>query len=106
MAKQKAFERIFIIILENQLQSAALDNGFMKSLASEGVRLSNYFGITHPSQPNYIAAIAGLPFVTDDNPINFRIRALSICWKQKTRLGRLTWKTCRKTIRPSRARVF
>ena len=88
MAKQKAFERIFIIILENQLQSAALDNGFMKSLASEGVRLSNYFGITHPSQPNYIAAIAGLPFVTDDNPINLPdtsivdlLEAKNVTWK-------------------------
>ena len=48
MAKSKAFDRIFIIIFENQLQSAVLDNAFMKSLASEGVRLSNYSGITHP----------------------------------------------------------
>jgi len=67
MAK-KAFDRIFIVILENELQSAVLENAFMKSLASEGVRLSNYSGITHPSQPNYIAATAGLPFVTDDDP--------------------------------------
>ena len=69
MAK-KAFDRIFIIIFENQLHSAVLDNAFMKGLASEGVRLSNYSGITHPSQPNYIAATAGLPFVTNDDPID------------------------------------
>ncbi|MBV9924089.1 MAG: hypothetical protein JOZ96_03545 [Acidobacteria bacterium] len=63
----KAFERIFIIFLENKSEQAVLDNAFMKKLAARGVRLSKYFGVTHPSQPNYIAATAGLPFVTDDN---------------------------------------
>ena len=63
----KAFERIFIIFLENKSEQAVLDNAFMKDLAAQGVRLSKYFGVAHPSQPNYIAAIAGLPFVTDDN---------------------------------------
>lgn len=63
----KAFERIFIIFLENKSEQAVLDNGFMKALAARGVRLSKYFGVAHPSQPNYIAATAGLPFVTDDS---------------------------------------
>ena len=63
----RAFERIFIIILENKSEQAVLDNAFMKDLAAQGVRLSKYFGVAHPSQPNYIAATAGLPFVTDDN---------------------------------------
>jgi hypothetical protein len=63
----KAFERIFILIFENKSEQAVLDNAFMKGLAAQGVRLSKYFGVTHPSQPNYIAATAGLPFVTDDN---------------------------------------
>ncbi len=63
----KVFERIFIIILENKSEQAVFDNAFMKGLAAQGVRLSKYFGVTHPSQPNYIAATAGLPFVTDDD---------------------------------------
>jgi len=63
----KAFKRIFIIFLENKSEQAVLDNAFMKSLASRGVRLRKYFGVTHPSQPNYIAATAGLSFVVDDN---------------------------------------
>lgn len=63
----KVFERIFIIFLENKSEQAVLDNAFMKDLAALGVKLSKYFGVTHPSQPNYIAATAGLPFVTDDN---------------------------------------
>ncbi len=63
----KAFERIFIIFLENKSEQAVLDNAFMKNLAAQGVRLSKYFGVAHPSQPNYIAATAGLPFVNDDS---------------------------------------
>ena len=64
---KQAFERVFIIIFENKSEQAVLDNAFMKGLAAKGVRLSNYFGVTHPSQPNYIAATAGLPLVTDDS---------------------------------------
>lgn len=63
----KAFERIFIIIFENKSEQAVLDNSFMKGLAAQGVRLSKYFGVAHPSQPNYIASTAGLPLVNDDN---------------------------------------
>lgn len=66
-AMNKAFDRIFIVIFENKSEQAVLDNVFMKQLASQGVRLSKYFGVAHPSQPNYLAATAGLPFVSDDN---------------------------------------
>jgi len=52
----KAFERIFIIFLEDKSEQAVVGNAFMKDLASRGVRLTKYFGVTHPSQPNYIAA--------------------------------------------------
>ena len=56
---QIAFERIFIIMFENEAQSAVMQNPYMRDLAANGVRLSNYFGVTHPSQPNYIASVAG-----------------------------------------------
>ena len=62
----RAFDRIFIIMLENELESAVLQDDYMRSLHSRGVRLSQYHGVTHPSQPNYFAAVAGLPFVSSD----------------------------------------
>jgi acid phosphatase len=31
----------------------------MKALAKDGILLTNYFGHTHPSQPNYIASVGG-----------------------------------------------
>ena len=62
----KAFDRILIIVFENQLQSNVLENDYMRKLAARGALMSNYFGVAHPSQPNYVAMIAGLPFVNDD----------------------------------------
>lgn len=31
----------------------------LAALAKKGITLSNYFGVTHPSEPNYAASIAG-----------------------------------------------
>jgi hypothetical protein len=63
----QVFDRIFIIMLENELESAVLQDDYMRDLQSRGVRLSQYHGVTHPSQPNYLAVVAGLPFVADDS---------------------------------------
>jgi hypothetical protein len=84
-----AFDRIFIIVFENEHRSTVLANDYMKGLAARGVDLSDYFGVAHPSQPNYVAAIAGLPFVHDDTcPSNLPqtnlvdlLEAKSITWK-------------------------
>jgi acid phosphatase len=65
---QPVFDRIFIIILENELESTVRQDAFMLELESRGVRLSNYHGVAHPSQPNYFATIAGVPIVADDTP--------------------------------------
>lgn len=34
-------------------------NGEMANLAKEGILLTQYFGLTHPSQPNYLASVGG-----------------------------------------------
>jgi len=46
----KVFDRIFIIIFENQIQTSVIENDYMKKLADRGVLLSNYFGVTHPNE--------------------------------------------------------
>jgi hypothetical protein len=67
----KAFDRIFIVMFENQLVDAVLGNAFMKELAGRGAFFSQYFGVKHPSQPNYVAAIAGSPMgVVDDSKVD------------------------------------
>jgi acid phosphatase len=38
------------------------------SIAKRGITLTNYFGVTHPSEPNYIAAVGGDYFgLADDS---------------------------------------
>ncbi|KAH6682637.1 phosphoesterase family-domain-containing protein [Halenospora varia] len=55
----KVFDRFFTIWLENQDFTAVAKNSHMKALAKEGILLTNYYGLTHPSQPNYIASVGG-----------------------------------------------
>ncbi|GME27158.1 Phosphoesterase [Neofusicoccum parvum] len=58
-AKGKAFDRIAIIWLENTDYDKAVGDPNLAWLASKGVTLDNYHAVTHPSQPNYLAAIGG-----------------------------------------------
>ena len=55
-------KRIFVIMLENHSQSTVIGDAnapFISSLASTYGEATNYYGVTHPSQPNYVAAITG-----------------------------------------------
>ena len=63
-----AFERIVIVMLENSIRSNVLANPYMDALRQKGVFLSNSYGVTHSSQPNYIVSIGGdnLGFTNDD----------------------------------------
>jgi hypothetical protein len=54
---QGAFDRIMLINMENNAQKQAIQRYFMKYLSTKGTYLPNYFGITHPSQPNYSKCI-------------------------------------------------
>jgi Phosphoesterase family len=63
----RAFDRVFIVMFENELESTVLQDPYMRDLQARGVRLSDYHGVVHPSQPNYVASVTGLPFVADDN---------------------------------------
>jgi hypothetical protein len=64
-----AFERIIVVMFENATRDTVLKNGYMNHLRQKGVFLKNSFGVTHPSQPNYIALIGGDTFgFNSDNP--------------------------------------
>ncbi|KAH7265735.1 phosphoesterase family-domain-containing protein [Fusarium redolens] len=56
------FNRIFQIWLENVNFETAAGNKDMRWLAEHGVLLENYYAVTHPSQPNYVAAVGGDTF--------------------------------------------
>lgn len=55
----KAFDRLAIIWLENTDYELAAGDPNLAWLAKKGITLSNHFAVTHPSMPNYAAAISG-----------------------------------------------
>ncbi len=66
--------RVFVIMLENHSRSSVIDDAnapYITSLAHKYGMATAYYGVTHPSLPNYVAAISGSNwFVNDDNPAN------------------------------------
>lgn len=52
----KTFDRFVQIFLENQDFSIATGDPNLAYLGTLGITLTNYYAITHPSQPNYVAA--------------------------------------------------
>jgi hypothetical protein len=68
------YDHIYVIMLENHSQSSVIDDPnapYMTRLAHSYGMADRYYGVTHPSMPNYLAAIAGDNFgIQDDNDQN------------------------------------
>ncbi|KGO42268.1 Phosphoesterase [Penicillium expansum] len=65
--KGLVFDRFVNIWLENtDFETAASDENLSK-LAKEGILLTNYFAVTHPSEPNYCASAGGDTFGMDSD---------------------------------------
>ncbi|HEU5270899.1 MAG TPA: alkaline phosphatase family protein [Jatrophihabitans sp.] len=73
-SQQAPLDHIFVIMLENHSKSSVIDDPnspYLTSLAHTYSMADNYYGVTHPSMPNYIASIAGDNFgIQDDNDQN------------------------------------
>ncbi|KAI0505749.1 phosphoesterase family-domain-containing protein [Xylaria bambusicola] len=54
--KGRTFDRFVQVFLENQDFPIAAGDPNLAYLATKGILLNNYYAVTHPSQPNYIAA--------------------------------------------------
>ncbi|KAM0462354.1 hypothetical protein ACHAPV_003828 [Trichoderma viride] len=57
--KGKAFDRFVVVYFENQDYDKSDGDPNFTYFAKKGIKLTNYFAVTHPSQPNYLASIAG-----------------------------------------------
>ncbi|KAK5653355.1 hypothetical protein OQA88_9047 [Cercophora sp. LCS_1] len=64
-----AFDRIVHIWLENIDYDDAANNQDMQWIANQGLLLTNYWAVTHPSQPNYAATVAGDYFGMDHDDL-------------------------------------
>ncbi|OBT66959.1 hypothetical protein VE03_04217 [Pseudogymnoascus sp. 23342-1-I1] len=66
--KGKVFDRFVTIWFENtDFASAAAEANF-NFFAKKGITLENYFAVTHPSEPNYMAAVGGDYFGLNGDP--------------------------------------
>jgi phosphatidylinositol-3-phosphatase len=76
-AKLKNFQHVFIIMMENTSYSSLIGNPnapWINSAVATYGFATDYFGVTHPSQPNYIAATSGSTNgVTSDNDITINV---------------------------------
>src|SRR5690242_17386053 len=65
-----AFKHIFVIVMENKDYERVIGNAeapYMSALARQGGVATNYYGIRHPSLPNYLALTGGGTFgITSD----------------------------------------
>jgi hypothetical protein len=84
------FDHVVIVVLENQGTRQALADPNVAALVKRGAWFSNYHGLAHPSQPNYLGLIGGSTFGIDDDHTPPPINARTIV----TRLEEkgLTWK--------------
>ena len=72
--KSPRLDHIFVIMLENHSKSSVIGDAnapFMTRLAKRWAMADRYYGVTHPSMPNYIASVAGDNFgIQDDHDEN------------------------------------
>jgi phosphatidylinositol-3-phosphatase len=65
-------KHVFVIVLENHSQPSVIGDvnaPYITSLANTYGMADNYFGVTHPSEPNYVAMITGSnQGINDDQP--------------------------------------
>jgi phosphatidylinositol-3-phosphatase len=75
--KLKNFQHVFVIMMENTGYDSLIGNKnapWINMAAKTYGVATNYFGVTHPSQPNYIAATSGSTNgVPDDNDITINV---------------------------------
>jgi phosphatidylinositol-3-phosphatase len=88
----KNFQHVFIIMMENTGFDTLIGNPnapFINAAAANYGLAKNYFGVTHPSQPNYIAATSGSTNgVADDNDTTINVSNIV----DQLEANRKTWK--------------
>jgi hypothetical protein len=66
-------KHVFLIVLENHSEQSVIgapNAPFITSLAHEYAPAASYYGVTHPSEPNYVALISGSNWWAGDPDID------------------------------------
>src|SRR5262245_16562981 len=86
------FERVLIIVLENQDYKDAITDRYLGELATQGTNFTNFHGLFHPSYSNYLAMVAGKDIPTlfnqqkdlDECTVAELLNAKGFTWKNYT----------------------
>src|SRR5947207_15846743 len=77
-----AFKHIFVILMENKDYERIVDNTgqapYLNELAQQYGLATNYYAITHPSLPNYLALTGGSTFGIDSDCTDCSVGATSL----------------------------
>jgi len=91
--RPKHFDRVLVVVLENQDYESAIKNDLLKSVAQKGAVFSNFDNLYHDSYPNYLAMIAGSDFgVHSPQFLSDRQRNFNDDAEHKTIGDLLAWK--------------
>ena len=101
----KNFKHVFVFMMENTGIEALQKNPnapwINQAIQTYGVA-GNYYGVTHPSQPNYIASTAGTTAgVPDDNDVTVNLPNIVDQLEARTTPGRGTCRAFRCARRSS-----
>ncbi|KAJ3303996.1 hypothetical protein HDV03_003234 [Kappamyces sp. JEL0829] len=96
--------KFFVLFLENYNYDDCMRNKYLASLCSRGRLLSGYHANFHPSQPNYLCAIAGSRFQCDSSDEFYDIRAKTLVDLLEER-GK-TWKSYQEEYPGSSEKIF
>lgn len=83
------FDRVLVIVLENQTYVTVSRDPYFAALAKRGALFSEFRGLFHPSYPNYLAMVSGRAFrtpgdrqVTVDYPsLGDALKSKGLGWK-------------------------
>ncbi|HEY1951463.1 MAG TPA: alkaline phosphatase family protein [Gemmatimonadaceae bacterium] len=84
------FDHVVVVVMENEGAQQALADPNVAALVKQGAWFNNYHALSHPSQPNYLALIAGSTFGIDHDHTPAPIREPSIV--ERLEAKGLTWK--------------
>jgi phospholipase C len=102
----KNFQHVFVIMMENTGYNALIGKSnapWINAAAGTYGAATNYFGVTHPSQPNYIAITSGSTNgVADDNDTTINVANIA---DQIEASGR-TWKSYNQSLSLCNGNLF
>ena len=85
------FERVIIVVLENQGIQSAMKDPYVQELTKQAAWFASYEAITHPSFPNYLALVAGTTFGIEHDHVDHPLEGPNIADRLEER--GLTWKS-------------